>query len=123
MPSQKLIAAQLGRDLATTARTLRRLGARKLRARRGFTATGLRALTDGAFSAKLTAQGPGGAMVLGKGTRPASGPGAHALRLKLSRSGVRKLTATGRVRIKLALEFRDSAGRRTVRVVSLRLPG
>ena len=122
-PSQKLIAAQLGRDLATTARTLRRLGARRLRARRGVTADALRALTSGAFSAKLTMQGPGGPVVLAKGTRSAGKPGAHSLRLKLTRTGVRRLAAGGRVRVKLALEFRDSAGHRTLKVASLRLPG
>ena len=122
-PSQKLIAAQLERDLATTVRTVRRLGARKLRARRGFTAAALRALTSGAFAAKLTTQGPGGPVVLGKGARSAGKPGAHALRLKLTRSGVRRLGAGGRVKVKLTLEFRDAAGHRTLKVASLRLPG
>ena len=74
---QKLIAAQLGRDLATTARTLRRLGARRLRARRGLPRTHSGRSRAERFSAKLTMQGPGGPVVLGKGTRSAGKPGAH----------------------------------------------
>ena len=121
-PSQKLIAAQLGRDLTATVRSVRRLGARKLLARRG-TAAALRALTSGAFSAKLTARGPGGVVVLGKGTRTAKTAGRQALKLKLTRSGLRRLGESGRLQLKLSLEFRDSAGRRTLKVASLRLPG
>ena len=101
---------------------MRRLGARKLLARRG-TAAALRALTSGAFSAKLTARGPGGVVVLGKGTRTAKTAGRQALKLKLTRSGLRRLGESGRLQLKFSLEFRDSAGRRTLKVASLRLPG
>ena len=120
-PSQNLIAAQLRRDLATAARALRKLGARKLRARRGFSTPALQALTSGAFSAKLTARGAGGAAVLGKGSRSAGTAGRQPLKLKLTRIGLRRLSEGGRLQLRLSLEFRDSTGRRTLKVASLRL--
>ena len=122
-PSQKLIAAQLQRDLATAARALRKLGARKLRARRGFSTPALQALTSGAFSAKLVGRTPSGTVLLAKGARVAKTPGGQPLRLKLTRSAVRRLATGRRLKLRLSLEFRDSAGVRTLKVASLRLPG
>jgi hypothetical protein len=120
-PSAQAIQKRLAKDVATGARSLRKLGARRLLKRRGTTVAGLRALAPGTFVAKLTARRGGRTVVVAKGTARAGAAGPVALRLKLTRAGRALLAAKRPPRLRLTVEFRDAAGRTTLRAASLRL--
>ena len=63
-----------------------------------------------------------GGAVLGHGRSAATGSGSHAVRLRLTRTGLRRLARGKLHRMTLEIEFRDSAGRTVRRSVHLRLP-
>ncbi|MBN1530850.1 MAG: hypothetical protein JW895_17445, partial [Thermoleophilaceae bacterium] len=118
-PSPKLIQGRLAEDVAAGARALRKLGARRLVKRRGAIIRGLRALTPGTFSAKLTMRRGGRTVLVAKGAARARAAGPVALHFRLTRTGRTVLAAERRPRLRLSVEFRDATGRRTLRVASL----
>ena len=122
-PSMKLITGRLAGDVAGGARTLRKLGARRLLKRRALTVPGIRALAAGTFTAKLTARKGGRTILVARGTGRARAAGPVALRLRLTRAGRAVLAAKRPPKLRLAIEFRDTSGRAALRVASLRLPG
>ena len=119
----KLITGRLAGDVAGGARTLRKLGARRLLKRRALTVPGIRALAAGTFTAKLTARKGGRTILVARGTGRARAAGPVALRLRLTRAGRTVLAAKRPPKLRLAIEFRDTSGRAALRVASLRLPG
>jgi hypothetical protein len=101
-----------------TARLLRRTGGARLVRGRGLTVRRLDAGVPGRLSLRLR---QGGA-VLGSGHSTATGSGRHAVRLRLTRTGLRRLARGKLHRITVEIEFRDSAGRTVRRSARLRLP-
>ena len=110
-PSMRELAAALRGDVKDTARVLRRTGRGALVRRRGLTVRRLDAAAAGRFSLTLRR----GNAVVGRGRRTVTRSGRHAVRLRLTRAGVRALARGGRHRLTLQIAFRDAAGR-TVRM-------
>jgi large repetitive protein len=109
-PSKRELAAALRADVSDAARVLRRAGRGTLVRRRGLTVRGLDAALAGRFSLTLRR----GDAVLGRGHSSATRSGRHAVRLRLTRTGLRALTRGGPHRVRLHIAFRDASGR-TVR--------
>ena len=115
-PTMRDLATALRADVLATVRVLRRTHRARLARRGGLTVRGLDAALPGRFHLRLRR---GGAL-LGRGRSASIRAGRHSVRLRLTRTGVRKLARGSFHRVTLEIEFRDSAGR-TVRI-SARLP-
>ncbi len=117
-PPMRGLAAALSGDVNNTARALRRTGRAALVRRRGVTVRGLDAAWPDAL-ADLSPWPRG----LGRGRRTTTRSGRHAVRLRLTRAGLRALARDGHHRLTLHIAFRDATGRIVRRSTRLRLRG
>ncbi len=118
-PSMRDLATALRADVLAAARVLRRTHGARLIRQRGLTVRGLDAALPGRFYVRLRHAGA----LLGQGRSTSSRAGRHAVRLRLTRAGVRRLARGTLRRVKLEIEFRDSAGRTMRRSALLPLRG
>jgi hypothetical protein len=128
-PSPAEIASELGVDLRAIARTLKRLGIRKLRKRRGLTAKRLYAVVGGRFSLlligsatnKRAGRTSGRRVTIARGSRIAQRAGRYSLKLRLTKKGKRRLRHAARLTGTLTLIFRTRGGQTHTRSATVNL--
>jgi hypothetical protein len=116
-PTPAQIAAALGADLKTVARSVKRLGIRGLLRRRGFTARRLDALVAGRFAVQLT----GSRRIIAKGQRAVASAGSYGLTAKLTVKGRKLLRRSRRLKVTLTVRFTPTAGATMKRSTTARL--